>query len=161
MRSSVVALLAVALIAFPASAAPPQARYLVVPGIGMGPIRLGMKVHDVEAILGAPARVDRDPRTVWYTWRDASGSLRSIAVEALDDLVILISVAHDERYRTREGVGPGDTDHTVQEAFGRPSGVLHLPGYDLVEYKARGITFVVDTGAERHHVTGVVVAARL
>jgi hypothetical protein len=80
----------------------------------------------------------------------------------VDDLVILISVAHDERYRTREGIGAGATDGTVRDVYGRPSGVLHLPGYDMLEYQARGVSFVVDTAAASPHlVTGVVVAAHL
>jgi hypothetical protein len=147
-------------VAFASSVDP---RFLVVPGSAAGPVRLGMTVKEAEAVLGAPAKVDRDAQAVWYTWRDApSDALRSFAVETMDGLVILISVAHDARYRTREGVGAGDTDAAVRDAFGRPSGVLHLPGYDLLEYRARGVSFVVETHAgEPHHVTGVVVAAHL
>jgi hypothetical protein len=163
VRPYLVAVLAVSVFASVASAALVDARYLVAPGLGVGPVKLGMKMAEVEATLGAPAKVDRDARTVWYTWRDApQGALRSLVVETVDDLVILISVAHDERYRTREGIGAGDTDGAVRDVYGRPSGVLHLPGYDMLEYRARGVSFVVDTGtAHPHLVTGVVVAAHL
>ncbi|HXX37723.1 MAG TPA: hypothetical protein VEP50_06150 [bacterium] len=163
MRPCLAALVAVFLFVSGAFAGPTDTRYLVVPGVGIGSVKLGMPVGQVEAVLGTPAKVDRDARTVWYTWRDVQrGSLRSLAVETVDGLVILISVAHDERYRTSEGIGAGDTVQAVRDAFGRPSGVLHLPGYDMIEYKARGVTFVVDTGSkDPHHVTGVVVAAHL
>ncbi|HLJ59536.1 MAG TPA: hypothetical protein VKZ50_07380 [bacterium] len=158
-----VAILVVSVFASAAPAALVDARYLVVPGRGVGPVKLGMKVGEVAAILGTPAKVDRDARTVWYTWRDApQRPVRSLVVETVDDLVILISVAHDGRYRTREGVGAGDTDGTVRDVYGRPSGVLHLPGYDMLEYRARGVSFVVATAtASPRLVTGVVVAAHL
>lgn len=163
VRLCLAAILVVSVFASVASAAAADARYLVVPGLGVGPVKLGMKMAEVEATLGVPAKIDRDARTVWYTWRELpQDSLRSFVVETVDDLVILISVAHDERYRTREGIGAGDTDGAVRDVFGRPSGVLHLPGYDMLEYRARGVSFVVGTGpASPHLVTGVVVAAHL
>ena len=146
--------LVVAAAASRVSAQSPDPRYLVVPGRSAGPVALGMTMDKVEAVWGSPTKVDRDANTQWYTWRDSPP--RSVAVEMQSNIVVMISVAHDPRYRTRDGLGDGDSADHVQKVLGRPSHVRPLPGFSMLEYKSLGVAFVVD---QTRHVTGVIVAA--
>jgi hypothetical protein len=145
--------LAVFIAAPQVTAQAPHPEFLLVPGRSAGRVAIGMQVATLTETLGRPAKIENDGGRDWYTWQDRL--LRSIAVETAQDVVILISIAHDPRYRTRDGLGDGATADQVEHALGRPSSLLRLPGYDLLEYRSRGIAFVVDGS---RHVTGIVVA---
>jgi hypothetical protein len=156
MMKWLVVLLVVAAAAPRVSGQSPDPQFLVIPGRSVGPVALGMTVDKVEAALGSPTKVDQDASSQWYTWRDLPP--RSLAVEMQSNIVVLISIAHDPRYRTRDGLGDGDTVDRVQKMLGRPSHVRPLTGYAMLEYKSLGVAFVVDN---THHVTGIIVAARV
>jgi outer membrane protein assembly factor BamE (lipoprotein component of BamABCDE complex) len=147
-------ILVVAAAAWRVSAQSPDRQFLVVPGRSAGPVALGMTIDSVKAVWGTPTQVDRDANTQWYTWRDSPP--RSVAVEMQSNMVVMISIAHDPRYRTRDGLGDGDSADRVQKLLGRPSHVRPLPGFSMLEYKSLGLAFVID---RTHHVTGVIVAA--
>jgi hypothetical protein len=129
--------------------------FLVVPGRSAGPIDLGMKLDAVEHIFGHPSTADVTGNTHWYQWQAAQNQMASIAVETLQNTVVLISLAHDPRYRTGEGLGDGNTMDDVRRAYGQPSSVMRLSGYAIVQYRSKGIGFVTD-GSDR--VTGIVIA---
>jgi hypothetical protein len=156
-RWSVAALLVLALALVP-SAQPVAAqtdRFLVVPGRSAGPIDIGMKLDAVEHIFGQPSTADLTGATHWYEWQVPNNHMASMAVETAQNAVVLISLAHDPRYRTTEGIGDGNTFDDVQRVFGRPSSVMRLNGYAIVQYRTKGIGFVTD-GSD--HVTGIVIA---
>jgi hypothetical protein len=157
-RGPILALLVLALAlapaAQPASAAQTD-RFLVVPGRRAGPIDIGMKLDAVERIFGQPSTSDLAGTTKWYEWQAPDNHMASIAVETAQNTVVLISLAHDPRYRTSEGIGDGNTLDQVQRVFGQPSSVLRLSGYAIVQYRTRGIGFVTDGS---NHVTGIVIA---
>jgi len=138
----------------PVSAQSPDAHFLVVPGRSVGPVALGMSMDNVKAAWGSPTQVDQDANSQWYTWRESPP--RSVAVEMQSNIVVMISIAHDPRYRTRDGLGDGDSADRVQKLLGRPSHVRPLPGFFMLEYKSLGVAFVID---RTHHVSGVIVAA--
>lgn len=138
----------------PAFAAPPGA-FLVVPGRSMGPITIGMRLDAAESVLGRPSKVDPTGRTQWYEWKSPDDHLRSIAVEVLQNTVVLISLAHDPRYRTNQGLGDGTALPEVERVLGRPSSIMRLGGFSIVQYRREGIGFVTD-GTGR--VTGIVIA---
>ena len=146
--------LAVAAAAWPVSAQSPDPQFLVLPGRSVGPVALGMTMDNVKAVWGSPTKVERDANSQWYTWRDSPP--RSVAVEMQSNMVVMISIAHDPRYRTRDGLGDGDSVDRIQRLLGRPSHVRPLPGFSMLEYKSLGVAFVID---QTHHVTGVIVAA--
>lgn len=141
-------------VAAPAAAAPNHA-YLVVPGRSVGSVAIGMRLETVEGLLGRPSKVDPSGRTQWYEWKDPEDRFRSIAVETLRNSVVLISLAHDPRYRTREGLGDGTPLAEVERVLGRPSSVMRLGGVSIVQYRRMGIGFVTD-GSGR--VTGIIIA---
>ena len=147
-------ILAMAAAACPVSAQSPDPHFLVVPGRSVGPVTLGMTMDNVKAVWGSPTKVERDANSQWYTWRDSPP--RSVAVEMQSNMVVMISIAHDPRYRTRDGLGDGDSVDRIQRLLGRPSHVRPLPGFSMLEYKSLGVAFVID---QTHHVTGVIVAA--
>jgi hypothetical protein len=147
-------LLALAVAAGPAAASSAD-QFLVVPGRSMGPVVIGMRLDAVERILGAPTTSDTSSATYWYEWKAPEDHLRSIAVETSQNVVILISLAHDPRYRTSAGLGDGTMMGDVERALGRPSSVMRLGGYSIVQYRRDGIGFVTNgTGL----VTGIVIA---
>jgi hypothetical protein len=146
--------LAVTPLAQPALAAS-RDRFLVVPGRSAGPIDIGMKLDAVERIFGQASMKDLTSNTQWYQWQAPVGHAASFAVETLQNTVVLISLAHDPRYRTSEGLGDGNTLDEVQRVFGQPSSVMHLSGYAIVQYRTKGIGFVTN-GSD--HVTGIVIA---
>lgn len=129
--------------------------FLVVPGHSMGPITIGMRLEAVENIFGRPSKVDPTGQTQWYEWKSPDNHLRSIAVETLQNTVVLISLAHDPRYRTSQGLGDGTAFSEVRRALGRPSSTIRLGGFSIIQYRTLGIGFVTD-GSGR--VTGIIVA---
>ncbi|HLW48106.1 MAG TPA: hypothetical protein VKW09_10120 [bacterium] len=158
IRGSILVLLAAALVLTPAARpadAAPSDRFLVVPGYSAGPVDIGMKLDAVQRIFGRPSTTDLTGTTHWYQWQAPDNQMASIAVETLQDTVVLISLAHDPRYRTSEGIGDGNTLDEVRHVFGRPSSVMRLSGYAIVQFRTKGIGFVTD-GSD--HVTGIVIA---
>lgn len=141
--------------AVPPAIAAPNGQFLVVPGRSMGPVAIGMRLEAVESVLGRPTKVDPSGRTQWYEWKDPENRFRSIAVETLQNSVVLISLAHDPRYRTIDGLGDGTPLAEVERVLGRPSSVMNLGGFSIVQYRRTGIGFVTD-GSGR--VTGIVIA---
>lgn len=146
--------LALALAAAPAAATSTD-QYLVVPGHRMGPIAIGMRLDAVERIFGRPSKVDPTGQTQWYEWKAPEDHLRSIAVETAQNTVVLISLAHDPRYRTTEGLGDGTPLSEVERVLGNPSSVMRLGGFSIVQYRRVGIGFVTN-GAGL--VTGILIA---
>lgn len=138
--------------------AAPQGEFLVVPGHSMGPITIGMRLEAVEHIFGQPSKVDPTGSTQWYEWKSPDNHLRSIAVETLQNTVVLISLAHDPRYRTSQGLGDGTAFSEVRRVLGRPSSTIRLGGFSIIQYRMLGIGFVTD-GTGR--VTGIIVAPRV
>jgi hypothetical protein len=157
-RVPVLALLVLTLVLAPAaqpSTAAQTDRFLVVPGRSAGAIGIGMKLDAVQRIFGNPSTTDLTGSTQWYQWQAPQNQMASIAVETAQNTVVLISLAHDPRYRTSEGLGDGNTLDEVRRVFGAPSSVMRLAGYSIVQYRTKGIGFVTD-GTE--HVTGIVIA---
>ena len=140
-----------------ATGAPPG-EFLVVPGHNVGPIAIGMRLEAVENIFGRPSKVDPTGQTQWYEWKSPDNHLRSIAVETLQNTVVLISLAHDPRYRTSQGLGDGTPFSEVRRVLGRPSSTIRLGGFSIIQYRMPGIGFVTD-GTGR--VTGIIVAPRV
>lgn len=145
-------------VAPPGEFAAPPSDFLVVPGHSMGPVAIGMRLEAVEQIFGSPSKVDPTGTTHWYEWKSPVSHRSSIAVETLQNTVVLISLAHDPRYRTSQGLGDGTAFSEVRRVLGRPSSTIRLGGFSIIQYRLLGIGFVTDgTG----HVTGIIVAPKV
>lgn len=119
-----VPLVAGAALAQPA-AAEQRPQPLILPGEGIGPVRLGMTLRQVKRALGSPVAVVRRDKLVsggeyvelqwaYSRWtvgfRSRSGTRHAVRVATTVD-----------RQRTRAGVGPGSRPRDVLRAFPRAS----------------------------------------
>jgi hypothetical protein len=93
---------------------------LIVSGVSVGPIRLGMTIADVRAILGKETYVltSRDGAQKSYAF-SAPGTA-GLRVHTKDDRVIGITAYLDPAYRTNEGIGVGSTADDVEKVYGLP-----------------------------------------
>ncbi len=118
-----------------------DAQHLIRPGVGIGPITLGMPLADVVAILGAPyyergailGSLSVASETE-YCWIDAdSDQIRTggLCVETTKKrIVIAVEAVGDGSYQTSEGlhtatykngdVQPGSTETSVRRVLGVP-----------------------------------------
>ncbi len=143
-----VVLCVVVLLATPAVvSAQTDARFLIVPMVGIGPIRVGMSAGQVTSLLGSPTNTDQGPSgTVVYSWFERVG------VDAYSGLyvtvtssrnVIAVTAFYAPQYVTRNGLHTGVTEQDVREKMGAPAHigrnsigrVLIYPGirFQLVE----------------------------
>jgi hypothetical protein len=113
------------------------ASWLVEPGVGIGPVRLGMRTEDLKMAIGDP-----DPARVteqgWVYTEDSFG------VTFADALVTMIDAGNgfplpgsaEDRFkgRTREGIGIGSTRAEVVAAMGTPRSFHKDPNEPDVEF---------------------------
>lgn len=115
------------------SAAPPSSRshtdaylrhdLLIRPGIGVGPLQLGVGKERVFALFPRKLNVDQEilvpncgsPEYDWANLDRLHGGSLSISIR--HDIVSEIEVSTD-RGRTREGIAPGDSPLKVRRYFG-------------------------------------------
>ena len=143
-----------------------DAEHLIVPGQGIGPIKLGMSVDAVESVLGAPVwhsrgglfdveywRPSRYFTVVYYHGPDAAlyGGVIAVGINVGVNFGKNLDPSPAESYATSEGVHVGSKTEEVQAAFGSPSNVQHAKDYfekdyDLLEYRGRGVGVYVRQG---------------
>jgi len=106
------------LVAAAPSAAAPTTNMLIHPGIGIGKIRLGMTLPQVERVLGKPMLLNRNVdrgfgvRYKEYGWDFVRWRVGLVGPPG--KLRVMRVATSVPTQRTREGVGPGST--TVQLA---------------------------------------------
>ncbi|GEM_PF-1928580 len=145
---------AVLLTASPAAAQ--QTRYLVVPGVGIGPIKLGMSIATVAQMLGEPMPSDNllepgisEPNgTHGYSWRD-----RHVFVETNSAGTVYYVGAAMPGVVTAEGFGYGTDMDEVQDRLGVPSRMVPVGNSIRMIYDERGIQFAVSmlVGTDHYH----------
>jgi hypothetical protein len=118
-----------------------DAQHLIRPGVGIGPITLGMPLADVVAILGAPyyergailgvLSVAAETEYCWIDVRSDQLVTGGLCVETTKKrIVIAVSVVGDGSYQTAEGLHTstykngdilqGSTEINVRTALGPP-----------------------------------------
>jgi hypothetical protein len=131
----------------PAPAAAPSTRNAaIVPGRGIGAVRLGMALTDVEAALGRAKETTARPGVgtdyMWYT----AGS-PGLGVRVSDaGTVRQIWVVNDAAYKTPQGLHAGSTESEVRSALGPPSWTIAIAAQDkstTLMYDALGAWFTV------------------
>lgn len=143
----VLALLVVAASNLPAAGQSTEADRLIVPGEGIGRVRLGMHIQDVTALLGRHRSVQVLPDgSVIYRWYDPAGESKGLRVTATrTGEVFYVAARNDPAYVTREGLRVGSTEVEVRGVFGEPSRIViesHINARTL-RYTGRGIQFTI------------------
>ena len=140
MAKALAVVLALLGVVAPARAGP-DAQHLIRPGVGIGPITLGMSLDDVVAVLGAPGYergailgVLSLPAETEYCWIEShsdrlyTGGL--CVVTTRKRVVVAVEVVGDGSYQTAEGLHTatydngdilqGSTEANVRTAFETP-----------------------------------------
>ena len=107
--------------------APRSANWAVMPGSGIGPVRLRMTKPEVLAVLGEPDRIPDGSEDSWWSY-DRDGLAVVFALDIPEPFVVNLqggSVAHPSerekfRARTSDGVGVGSSRDEVIAEFGNP-----------------------------------------
>lgn len=153
MRTSVATLCTALLLAASAVAQTPAGDFLIVPGAGIGPTRLGMPIGEVLRLAGPPqpafSQVPGQGATPastgdrLYYWFTGRGS-RTAATNG-EGRVVMLGVFNDPRFATRDGLHVGSTRAEVERVLGTPTRESPNPRTDSVElvYDPMGIMFVV------------------
>lgn len=119
------------LLALTAVAAPPP----ILGGVGLGKVKLGTTLADVEAALGKAAQVTsspNDPGSKFYAYPKFGCSV----FVGSEGKVIGITIT-SAQYRTPEGLGVGSSRSQVEKAYGK--GLAR--GAGNVNYASRGLAF--------------------
>jgi cell division septation protein DedD len=134
-----------------AQGTPVAAPLLIVPGQGIGPIRLGMTMAQVRAALGHEQRSSADPLTgiTILAWETKGGGRLGVWFGP-DGKAINVGINHDSRYATAQGLRSGDGADRVRGAMGAPVRMSSVPSatfgrFQVLQYP--GILFYIPSGA--------------
>jgi len=126
-----------------------DATFFILPGGGVGPVRIGMWMRDARSVLGPPksTRSGTGGET-FYAWFDTTDcTAQGLYVTALADHVIRAGVHYDPRYVTPIGLRIGVNEGQVRSAMGEPSRVVSYgPQAHGLVYNDIGIAFTVIDG---------------
>ncbi|HLJ60899.1 MAG TPA: hypothetical protein VKZ50_14335 [bacterium] len=154
------ALVVLVFAAGPAAAQNAGSDWLIVPGVGIGAVRLGMPVADALRIAGptqdaysqgvGPATGGR-----LYYWFTTQGSRTAQTNDG--GRVGTLGVFGDPEFATPGGLRVGSTPADVEQAMGAPSRVSRDDAQDRTQfiYDGSGIAFVV--GGDPARVAGILV----
>ena len=118
----------------------------IVPGGGIGPIRIGMVMRDATRVLGPPKNTRGGAGgEMFYAWFDtADNTAHGLYVVALADHVIRVGVHYDPQYATPVGLRVGANEGQVTSAMGDPSRIVSYgPSAHGLVYNNVGIGFTI------------------
>jgi hypothetical protein len=146
----------VALLVFlstPAGAQDPQR--LIMPGVGIGPLVLGMNITDVVKVMGTPKFTQARANGVVYAWFEhvslpsgrakGDGGLYALCTETGE--VVRVGAYLDNRYKTTEGLGVGSSDKEVRKALGDPTRTRQDTNTHYLDYPGVMFRIVDDLAA--------------
>jgi len=122
-----------------------QPKQLIVPGVSVGDFKLGMSKNDVLTKLGKPCRIfsegeefslDDLPRRYFMAFDDLSFLV-------VDGSVEVISVRTPLYHIYASGLGVGDSEEKIQEAFGYRFEREEHDAKDLDNYRDWGMQFEI------------------
>lgn len=123
--------------------------HLIAPGVGIGPVKLGMAIGNVAALLGTPTAAQvfthgavlpaRGGATAFY-WPKSRWLVETDRTGIVYDVAIL----NDPQCSTADGLHDGLTPADIRAKWGPPSRSAHAQtGSEFLVYDSRGVTFVV------------------
>ncbi len=122
-------------------------QFLITPGVGIGPVRLGMHIADIAKILGTPkpAAKFRGPvlptpeGAVVYSWPDA----HLVAETDAAGFIYWVSVTDHPTAATSDGLKYGSSAGEVRTRMGDPSRSLPVDDTLRLVYDQRGVQFTI------------------
>ena len=132
----------------PTQTPPAQRVQSVVPGKGIGPVRLGMHVEEVVAALGQPVRSQplSDGTTAYQWFGPPSNAGLGVRITPAG-VVYRVWVINDAQYAIQNRVHVGSTETDARTALGEPSQVLVDASHGLktLTYPSLGLWIVIQT----------------
>lgn len=116
----------------------------IIPKVGIGEYTLGMSKDDVLKHLGKPKVVfyrdekytlENLPNEYFMVYDDISFGVINDSVEGISALSPL--------YKFANGLGVGDSDQKIKQAFGNNFVLKETPGKDFLTYEDEGIQFEI------------------
>jgi hypothetical protein len=143
--------------AYPATPSPPDVcdgrQASVVPGLGIGPIKIGEDIRSVLTALQAyPLEpFPQDPGFVGWGYRDPNiiqpVPLVLVHHDRIVELILNVNTPEAERCFTPAGIRLGSLEDAIRAAYGDPPSTLKRKGTngrDQWIYNGRGIAFTFD-----------------
>jgi hypothetical protein len=130
----------------PLPANPAQATPELQPKVGLGPVRFGMSVAQVEALLGSPDQADE--MTHEYFSRGYSLDFEEKKLSGIRCYGQPVSewVVRDFAGRTTEGARLGNLQEEIERIYGPPDSVDVFDGETMMFYDERGLEFTLIQG---------------
>lgn len=119
---------------------------VITPGIGIGSVKLGMKIDDAIAVMGdatpeplgspygGPVVIQRPLGALRYSWA------KIVAQTNSQHVIYAIFTRHPEPM-TAQGLHVGSDAAAVRSAMGEPSRVLSTSDWETLAYDSQGISF--------------------
>lgn len=137
----------------PSPGEPPHEAMFIDPGKAVGPVKAGMTVKEVIALLGEPQF--RTQNALEYKNRgfavmpDSEGTVQ--VVMCGDVMGLHGPLIKNFNGHTKEGIGLLSTGEEVLKAYGQPSKAeAHPGGRQSYAYDKLGITFSIESGKVHH-----------
>jgi hypothetical protein len=123
-----------------------RSAFLIEPGDGIGPFRIGMRIEYLEGRLGGNKGIQKfeDGSSV-YRWFEPPTNAGIAARISDAGVVQRIWVLNDERYKTKEGLHIGNTEAQVRSTLGAPTEVEEDQQQKTrtLRYYGAGVWFII------------------
>lgn len=131
-----------------AAAATPPDEFLITPGGGIGPVKLGMPLSGAIARLGSPSSVQtigtHDIETYTnYIWEEMGHRFIVQTRASKPNEVFSVWILFDRRYESASGLHVGMAPSTVEYMMGPATQAFRLAGMTMLVYRPQGIAFLV------------------
>lgn len=143
----------------------PTDPFLVVPGQGIGEVRLGMTITEAVKVLGNPQesrstlsssvlpKQELEGATI-YIWSAPARAgvsnqtgFRAVA-DARGKIIEIMAPSPDERYHTPDGLAIGNREQAVVTRLGPPSRTTTSGNEKYDIYEVLGIAFTIETNRQ-------------
>lgn len=101
------------------SSMPVAPQYLVIPGVSLGPAKLGMTLEEIRGVFGREQRSETDRNGVTYLSWSGPG-IAGLRAQISKGRVTAITAYLLKEYRTAEGIGVGTLADEVAATYGMP-----------------------------------------
>lgn len=120
---------------------PSSVKYPIVPGVGVGPFKVGMPIPEALKVLGAPDEVLGYVGTASYRYKsltiDADGGV------PMEKQVVRSVNTTSSVFKTYSGLAVGSLELQVRALMGEPTCTTTMGEHVVLAY-AQGVSFILD-----------------